>query len=591
MNAWRPSSLLLSVALGFVLPVQSAAQESAPTTAFILDTAARTVTALDVVTAKPIATVNLEGEPTRLLRTKGGARLVVLERGPGKPRPPYGVRPTGKSAVTVIDPATMKALARFELGWGLGDSLLTDDGARLLVACPGFKSNKPPETLGGELVTVDLMTPQIAGRVALERPINSLLIAADGRTALAFSARETGKKPADNVPAELRFVDLPGPTTAAALKFDGAPGRATLSPEGKFVYLLDVGSPATKKLKAVDGRLHVVSLERREIQKSIDVGTDPRGLVVDPDDQQVLILSDGPPTKERNEETGELRVVRGSELVSTVKVATRPSFSRIAPDRDRLHVVGSKSLTTVDYSSFHVEGNMPLQSAGVSFVATGGRADELAITPDGKRGFVLYSLSSKVAVLDLASRTLIAAVTTGRGGVKFGKFMASVAASAAVGAATGMAYGPYYYAPYDVYNVAEPNTSIAVRPDGKFAYVLNTQTNDVTIVDAEKGAVVDKIAGAGHRVQLMTAGGALAIVGPSLTFIDTTLHKAVPELTLPGLTTLALSPDGRHGVALLAGGVACLDGSTGKVMARAGGFKQPAQVLFNMEARPSKSAP
>jgi hypothetical protein len=41
---------------------------------------------------------------------------------------------------------------------------------------------------------------------------------------------------------------------------------------------------------------------------------------------------------------------------------------------------------------------------------------------------VLYAASSKLGVLDLEQRKLIAEVSTGRGGVKLGKVLAAVAA-------------------------------------------------------------------------------------------------------------------------------------------------------------------
>ena len=60
------------------------------------------------------------------------------------------------------------------------------------------------------------------------------------------------------------------------------------------------------------------------------------------------------------------------------------------------------------------------------------------------RGFALYQASSKLLVLDLESRKPVASVATGRGGVKFGKFMgavgmsmASAYAGAGIAAATG----------------------------------------------------------------------------------------------------------------------------------------------------------
>lgn len=563
--------------------------QAPPVTAFVLDGAGKSLTALDTATAKERGRVALEGEPETLLRSKDGSRLLVLDRGPGKFTVRFGYHPSGKSVVTIVDSSSMAVAARFDLGWGLGPAHLTADGQYLVVLCPGYRSQKAEETLPGEVVVVDVRAGRVSGRVAVERAVETLLLSKDGRLAMVFSPRVAGDKSTKPLSAEVRFVDVANAALVSTLAIDGSPGGATLSPDGAYVYLLDVGTPSKKPEKNINGRLHAVSLGTRAIEARLNVGTQPRGLVVDDQTSQLLILSDGAINKETKKSTGELRVIRGATLAATVTVAPNPLFLRLAPDREWLHVVSTGALTTVDYVSMKDAGSILLDTAGIGIGAGLALFDpkhvsELAITPDGKRGVALYDRSSRLLVLDFEAHKVVTSVATGRSGVKLGKFMGAVAAtalSAYAGQSLAGATGAPYYT-YSVYGVAAANTSIALRPDGKFVYALNTQTNDVTIVNVETGEVVDKISGGGRRLQLMTGGAVVTAVGGSLSSIDTVTHQALPDLAIEGqVLDLSLSPDGRYAIALADKTVVCLDGSTGKRLASANGFKHPAQVVFD----------
>lgn len=657
------------LALGFLLGVlaaPAAGQDGAR--AFVLDSEGRAVHALDMATGRTLATVALEGEPLRMIRTADGTRLVVLDRGPGKATMRFGYHPTGKSSATVIDAAAMKALGRVELGWGLSDvdgvgaytlvagvpPVLGPDGKRLHVLCPGYTSQKPAETLPRELVTIDLEGATVTGRLALDRPIAALattadvrtavavvspeevknaaprlaealivdlqgptlagrvtlegepgapILTADGRHAVFFSAAEVPKKGPRRA-AQLHFVDLASRTLASSLKLEGTPGAPFASPDGRFLYLLEAGHPSDKPDKNINGRIQVVSLETRAHETNLDAGKGPRGLIPDDAREQVLVLSDGPPSKETGSPEGELRVLRGAEVAATVKVAADPMFLRVSPDRQRLYVVGERALSHVDLPALRRVADTPLQPAGVSIMsADSGRhfVDELAITDDGRRGFALYAGSSKLTVLDLDQRKLTGSVTTGRGGKKFAKFMGAMAlsvaltaASASAGKSAAIASGSPYYM-YNVYNfqVRAANTSVAVRPDGKFGYALNSQTGDVTVVDADTAQVVDKIPGGGTSIRLFTGGEVLAVHdNDALRLIDTATNKKGAEILFPGAprVLLGFSDDGRHAVAVGGAVGYALDGKTAKTVARVAGIKRAAQLIVDQPAEPPAPA-
>ena len=49
--------------------------------------------------------------------------------------------------------------------------------------------------------------------------------------------------------------------------------------------------------------------------------------------------------------------------------------------------------------------------------------------------------------------------------------------------------GRSYYA-YTEYTLTEPRGTMAIRPDGKAIYALNSQTSDVTIIDGATGEII-----------------------------------------------------------------------------------------------------
>lgn len=584
---WRALSAILS--LGLVLAPATAARsaEAPPARVFVLDPEGLSLTSVALGTGEVLGKATLLGRPIWGLMSPEGSRLVVLDPGPGKL-----THPTGKSWATVIDTWTLGVIARTELGWTVdtGDRLaFGPDGRRLTLSCLGYRSQKPEEALPRELMNLDLETGRITGRVEVERALDHLLRLDDGRAVL-FSGREAAKN-RPPLPAQLRFVDLATLQVQSTLSLEGDPGRPVLSPDGKHLYLLEHGKPDKKPEKNINGRVQVFSTDGREHVVNLDAGRDPRGLVVDEEGNQVFVLSEGEPSKEKKDEIpGLLRVIRGAEVAATVPVGEEPLFLRTSPDRERLYVVSEKTLTAIDLPALSRLGTSELKPAGISLLAEqSGKSTvkELALSTDGKRAYALYAQSSNLGILDLEGRKLVASISTGRGGVKFGKFLAAVAAIAASYSAGASASGSSFFF-YQVYTVAPANTTLALTEDEKHVYVLNTHSNDVTIVDAETHEVVAKIGvgGSANRLELLPGGAFVAVTtgADTLHLIETKSHRKTGEL--PDGGNYVFAPGKRHAAAIGKGVVYCLEGATLKTLGKATGFRKPTQLLFEPEPPP-----
>jgi YVTN family beta-propeller protein len=127
------------------------------------------------------------------------------------------------------------------------------------------------------------------------------------------------------------------------------------------------------------------------------------------------------------------------------------------------------------------------------------------------------------------------------------------------------------------YNAGDP-PQMQVRPDGRFAYVLNRDTSDVTVVDAETAQAVEKIGGGGYEVRLL--GEKVVVVGSEIQVIDAIRNAKVDEIRLPGLRGMLVSPDGAFAVALAERTVLILDGAPGQERARLTDFVKPTRIAF-----------
>src|SRR5688572_14844630 len=149
-----PSIRVIATGLGFAIvaltapptAAQTQGQTAAPRV-FVLDEVDKSVSVLDVASGAIQKTVTLQGQPKALVRTPDGRRLLVLDRGPGKDAGDAGYEAKGKSALTILDAASLAVQSRVELCWGLDfKAMMTPGGDRVSLVCPGYAAKKAEET-------------------------------------------------------------------------------------------------------------------------------------------------------------------------------------------------------------------------------------------------------------------------------------------------------------------------------------------------------------------------------------------------------------------------------------------------------------
>jgi hypothetical protein len=233
-------------------------------------------------------------------------------------------------------------------------------------------------------------------------------------------------------------------------------------------------------------------------------------------------------------------------------------------------VVGEKAVTLVDPVALQVTATLPLAHGADTLVGDGDQPTELKVSSDGKRAFVHYGLEHKVATLDIEARQAVGSTKTGRGGKKLlGNMMGGL-----------YGYAGMWAAGYSIWIRTAPSM-LAVRSDGRFAYAVNNQTKDITVVDGTTGKSVEMIGGNGYALEVLKDGRFLLEVSESeLRLVDLERNAKAGEIPLPDLRGLFFPPDRSVAVALAKQVVLVLDGTSGQPLARLTDFVSPDAIAF-----------
>lgn len=170
-------------------------------------------------------------------------------------------------------------------------------------------------------------------------------------------------------------------------------------------------------------------------------------------------------TNQENGKTGVLHKLIGSSIknLATLPIKIKPEAMFVNEDFQQILVKGKGKIMTIKLSDLpnHSITKLPFDSIKYGY------------NDNGNLLYLKEGTGSKVAVIDVESGKLIERSGTGRPGVKFGQFMASVAI-----AGVGLNYG------YWVYSARYSNTGFTLNSNQNKLYVINSKTNDVTHFNA-----------------------------------------------------------------------------------------------------------
>ena len=241
----------------------------------------------------------------------------------------------------------------------------------------------------------------------------------------------------------------------------------------------------------------------------------------------------------------------------------------VAPDGKLVYAINNSNSSTVitisviDANSFGVVATIPLE-ASVAGASTLLGAGLTAISPDGKQIYVAagicpsgMGLCNKPSLAYFATY-VIDAVTHNVGIAVQGKGAVGGIAFSPDGKQTYVTnFEPYYYAdpplssvlvlggagpsiPFPGYSQA---SGIVITPDGTHAYVADTGSNGLWVIDTAKRAIVAALPVSASNGIAITPDGKHVYVGNSV--IETATNTVVATLPVFG-SGIAVTPDGEH---------------------------------------------
>jgi DNA-binding beta-propeller fold protein YncE len=598
--------------------------QPAGTRAFVLDPEARNVKVLDVSTGAIQATVPLEGErPERMWLTPDGTRIAVVHAVPGKPQKAgltyRGWLPSSHTMISLIDTASAKVAGKAELGWNWGDAALlagrvnsrlalfgfrpvpSSSARHFTVLCPGVSSKKSDEQRPAELITVDWTEGNVVGRVEVDSiarlqnrgmayigelgpylwGLSDVLLRAEGGQLTLLSPGRNAKSADERVYPELLTVEpVPG-RLLGRIRFDRFDGHLLAQPQGRMAVsmlppllpnagarmpgelrFLDLAGPTVLGTLALDGTpVHgAFSLDRSVLYVLEGEGSEPAAV--------------GPPSRVLAVTMAERRIRATTD--SAVKLGRRPHLLRLTPDGSRLLVVADDVVTMLDAASLTAVGSVP---------SGAGRGSNLIVAPDGRRGFLSYSESDEMAILDLEKFVLLGSVKA-PGTSKAAQIAGAIMNwPALLGWELAFAIGGMV--PSNVFvSLDEPaqppsDLRLSLGPDGRWVYAHNPETGKTAIVNVETGKLLGVFRG---RFRFL-AGGEILGEYRGVTFIDPVSGRESGKLAL-AYEDLQVTSDERYAAALTwnnwsgKGRVTLIDLSARKVTGEVTAFKDATQIVL-----------
>jgi len=287
----------------------------------------------------------------------------------------------------------------------------------------------------------------------------------------------------------------------------------------------------------LDNTVSVIDTSTNTVTATIAVGNEPNGIVFSPDHTRAYVTNRG---------THDLAAVSVIDTASNTVVATldvpgsdTPIFPGISPDGKTLYIPSEffNSVVVYDIASGTVRATISIPS----------EADEVAITPDGRRGYVCSTAfdSSSVFVFDTSTNTLIGSpIPVASGGsilhLQITPDGKHVYVSAGLGT-TITVIDTATNTPLSIPDVPA-SFSIAISPDGANVYVPALRDESLTIIDTATNTVHPDVVPLGQApvAAASTADGAFLYVANgdsnNVTVIataDNAVVATIPVGTLP----------------------------------------------------------
>ena len=542
------------------LPITSMGQ----TNAIALDSDARQIAFLDLAKSTVDSIVNVPLPAfTRAVGSPDNRTIVAIYDGgyrvTGSRPTDIEVHPDKKALYAVV--TRDKVIGTGDLGWGVADAAFSSDGKYAYVLTDGDDAKNDAEVKSGELIRIDAASGAEAGRLTFNRWTSALGFDRSGATAIIFSPRQRNRNP--QAPPRLIFVDTATWKESGALDLPDT--LAIPVAVGDLYYF--VASAA--------GKVHIVDTAKRSLVASIDVGSKARAGGSDRNGN-FYVLSQGSDGK-----TGRVTIIRGSEVAASYSTSSVPDRATLSADGKRLYVIGDQ-LNFVDLAAKSSSPGLDMAHPAIGVLPTTDGRRVITIAAEGES-------CCRISVFDTAANKQLTSFLGGSKGTRVRQHLAAATmtlASYEAGRAAATSSGTFLYSVYARTLRGGARGPAALAPGEKKAYAVDTQTNDVTVVDMETGQRIMNIdAGSGLKevVALGDSGSIVAVSDERVDLIDTTRDVVRESIKMKGdVKPPVVTPDERRMVVYGKGRIVVLDTVTGKQVGTIDALKTPSQIIFLM---------
>jgi YVTN family beta-propeller protein len=562
---------------------------------------------VDTTTWQAVDRIAIDPQPSEAFLALANRFLYVLHDRLDIDRQALDMAAKKNSHLSIVDLPSRETVRRVDVGWNVSSMQVTRDKRYLVFHGRGRGDVKPEaaaEVVGGShgangsarepdkkpqyawLTIVDTQRDNAVTSLRIGPPGTVVIFPTDMSRVFALSPPQLERKngtrdvvPPSGVPwiyplpqlrkeklrakAALRIFSSGSENPIAVVDLEHWPREMVLSPDEKYLYALDPGVPTTKKSQYQDGSVQVVDVESGKSVRYFSLGITSITLEVSKATGEVLV----PGLNSVREKKTRIHRLRGAEPLPALDTALE-----LASLGERLDSLNGRFVVARDQMCFWPDAspaldkcvilNQPKRSeAGRASKELLPRESDLpakdfnglprrfTYLPRIRKLEIADPGADRVGIVDTERHHLESVVTTGRGGVKFGKVFGAMVASAALGAAAGAIanvasgglYTPVYY-PWigpGLFLPAGFSYEMAIRSDDSKIYALNSFSDDVTIIEVSTGKVVDKIpVGGGAQGIGFTPGEKLLVAQASeqVTFIDAENNRTVLEHKFVGQT-------------------------------------------------------
>lgn len=310
--------------------------------------------------------------------------LVVLSPAPGQERPRQKLYITNSAGndVTIADVATNKVVGRLEVGLhphGIATPAAQDT---LLVTIEGTKP--------GELVWIDPATDTIKRRLPIGPAPNQLAVTPDGK--FAYIPVSDGY---------YEVVDLPAAKIIERIFTGGRPHNTVCSVNGERMYLAPMGNPKKVSVALVATHKVIGEIPFSSVVRPVAVTRDEKRFFAEVDGLVGIEMAD----------------VAARKMVHRVPADLAPEHKKVGSRSHGLGITPDQKEVwecDVEHKEVHVYDITADRPRQIATIPMPGSVYWLTFTPDGRFCYVSVRTRNEVAVVDTASKKMIATIPTGK---------------------------------------------------------------------------------------------------------------------------------------------------------------------------------